>query len=152
MQEIEVGCAIIEKQGKLLIAQRKPGSALGGYWEFPGGKRHLKETLEECLVREVREELGIAIRPRTFLTRTSHAYPDRKVLLDFYLCDWVAGNPVRHDCFDFRWVEPEDLRSYTFPPADRDVIGELIQRKTVYFNRIFQRRFDFFQTPFQPRS
>ena len=133
MHTIEVGCAIIVKAGKILIAQRKPGTHLGGYWEFPGGKRHDGELLEDCLIREVREELGIEIHPRKLLGRTQHVYPEKKIVLDFYFCDWITGRPVKHDCFDFRWVEPLELRSYRFPPADTDVINELIRKRTHYF-------------------
>ncbi|HXV27682.1 MAG TPA: (deoxy)nucleoside triphosphate pyrophosphohydrolase [bacterium] len=149
MEVIEVGCAIIEKQGKLLIAQRKPGSRLGGYWEFPGGKRKPSETMEECLIREVKEELGIGILPRLFLRRSHYRYPDRKVDLHFYLCDWGVGFPAKHGCHDFRWVWPRDLKDYRFPPADTDLIGELIRKEAVYFNRTSQKRFGLFQIPFR---
>jgi mutator protein MutT len=149
MKILEVGCAIIEKNGRLLIAQRKPGTHLGGYWEFPGGKCCSDETLESCLVREVKEELGIEIRLRKFLRKTQYVYPNRIVILNFCLCDWVGGAAARHDCLDFRWVEPTDLLHYRFPPADREMINELICKRTFYLNRIFQRKSGFFQNPFQ---
>ena len=149
METIEVGCAVIEKQGKLLIAQRKPGARLGGYWEFPGGKKEAHETMEQCLVREIKEELGIGILPREYLCQIHYRYPDRNVDLSFYLCDWVVGHPIKHDCHDFRWVDPCELPTYRFPPADTDLIRELIRKRGVYFNRTFQKRFGLFQTPFQ---
>lgn len=132
MKTIEVGCAVIFKEGMLLIAQRKLDDSLGGYWEFPGGKRHDHESLEECLIREVQEELGVEVKPRQFLRRTEHKYPDRHLVLYFYLCDWVSGHPVTHDCHDFRWIEPKDLRQFQFPPADEDIIKDLIDNSAGY--------------------
>lgn len=130
---IEVCCAIIERKGEILIAQRKLEGHLGGYWEFPGGKQEESESIEECLVREVDEELGVLIRPYKFLTNVVHSYPSRQISLHFYLCAWVSGNPVKKDCLDFRWVRPEDLLSFLFPPADRDIIQDLIQKRKDYF-------------------
>ena len=133
MDSIEVGCAIIRRGAKILIAQRKPGIHLGGYWEFPGGKCRNGESMEVCLEREVYEELGVRILPRKCLGRTKHTFPLKEVSLHFYLCDWIVGVPVRHDCLDFRWITPGELRKYRFPPGDDAVIRELILRETVYF-------------------
>ena len=123
---IDVGCAIIERQGKILIAQRRHRDTLGGFWEFPGGKFDAGETLEDCLVREVREELGICIRPRRFLRTIAHDYPERRLRLHFYLCDFCCGEPSRLECLDFQWVEVEALRKFQFPPADLDILNELM--------------------------
>ena len=136
MSVMEVGCAVIAKSGKLLIAQRKPGAHLGGFWEFPGGKRYDHENMEACLIREVHEELGIWIRPRQFLRKTEHAYPDKNVALYFYLCDWVSGRPVRRDCLNFQWVEPVELRRFRFPLGDDVILNELIRKRIYYFNRV----------------
>lgn len=133
MNLMEVGCAIIRRGGRLLIAQRKPGAHLGGFWEFPGGKRQGDETMAECLVREVFEELGIEIRPREFLCRTNYEYPEKRVALYFYLCDWTAGRPVRRGCRDFRWVAPEELRRFRFPLGDDLILNELIRKKSYFF-------------------
>ena len=133
MIRVEVACAVIERKGELLIAQRKPGDSLSGYWEFPGGKRKDSESFAACLVREVREELGVLIQPRQFLRKVAYSYPEKQVSLHFYLCAWVSGAPSKKDCFDFRWVRPEALRSFLFPPADHDLIRDLIQRKRLYF-------------------
>lgn len=130
---IEVGCAIIRRKDQLLIAQRKPDDHLGGYWEFPGGKRCVNESLEDCLVREVQEELGVVIVPDRLLQKIDHAYPKRVLSLHFYLCDWKSGEPSTIDCHDFRWIYPEQMRDFQFPPADDGIINELIGNKQVYF-------------------
>ncbi len=133
-ETIEVGCAVVFKKGKLLIAQRHPEDTLGGYWEFPGGKKEDQETLEDCLIREVHEELGIKILPRRFLCRSEHEYPNRKVILFFYLCDWLEGDPVCHDCHDFRWVSQDEIMGYPFPEGDAEILKELNRRWSYYFN------------------
>ena len=120
-----MGCAIILKDGKILIAQRKPDDHLGGYWEFPGGKREPGETIEECLVREVREELGVEILPEKLLTVKDHIYPGKTLRLHFYFCKWSSGEAAKIDCHDFCWVRPADLRNFQFPPADLDIIEDL---------------------------
>ncbi len=132
----EVGCAIIENKGKLLIAQRLPGQFLGGYWEFPGGKRHDQESMAACLTREIREELGIEIRVLKFLFQMYHEYPGKRVLLDFYLCRWVSGEPARLECLNFAWVPVLDLKKYNFVPADTAVINELTEKRFYYFGGI----------------
>ena len=147
MREIEVGCAIVEKDGKILIAQRKPGSFLGGFWEFPGGKREKDESMEDCLVREIREELGIAIRPREFLRSDRYQYPEKIIHLYFYLCDWISGIPQKIDCLDFRWIFPEELRNFSFPVGDENMINELIAKKHFYFGRNVRNLFSLKDKP-----
>jgi len=143
MPIVDVGCAIISAsrqmdfsqkyRGKLLIAQRSPGSHLSGYWEFPGGKCFAKETLESCLKREVFEELGIEILPVCLLGSRKHRYPKRTVNLHFYFCKWISGNPVPKDCHRFEWVRPRDFHRYLFPEADASVVEELIRKEAFYF-------------------
>lgn len=130
---IDVGCGIIRRKGQILIAQRRYGANLGGYWEFPGGKRNEGETMEACLIREIDEELGVAVKPAGEFCIRYHEYPERILKLYFYFCDWLFGNPVRRDCLDYKWVKPEELCRFLFPPADRDVIKELVQKKRFYF-------------------
>lgn len=132
-KSVEVACAIIEKDGLLLIAQRKPGSFLGGLWEFPGGKKKEGETLEQCLVREIQEELRIQIRPREFLRKDQYRYPAKLIHLYFYLCDWVSGVPVKADCLNFKWIKPKDLRKHSFPIGDDAMIQDLIAKEKFYF-------------------
>ena len=127
MEIIEVGCAVIIRDGKLLIAQRKSDDTYGGFWEFPGGKREPGETLEACLVREVREELGIEIRPREFMCRHDSVYNERTIALFFYLCDWVAGDPQPLDCQDVKWISAAELSGLSFPKGDDGVLEELVR-------------------------
>ena len=142
MKEIEVSCAIIQRRGLLLIAQRNPGDSYGGFWEFPGGKRDDGESMEACLRREVHEELGIWVEPREFYGKARYLYPDRVVLLHFYFCEWVSGEAVCHDCHAFRWIRPEEMPGFRFLPGDIEVIRDLIVRRAYYWgvNRIFRRK------------
>jgi len=133
MEILEVGCAIIHKQGKLLIAQRHLNDSFGGYWEFPGGKHEKEETLEECLVREASEELGIQVHPERLLCNRMHGTPERRISLFFYLCKWVSGEPQAIDCKDFRWVSKEDIRQYTLLPGDLEVLEDLTLHWEEYF-------------------
>jgi A/G-specific adenine glycosylase len=130
-QIIEVGCAVIIRNGKLLIAQRKWDDSYGGFWEFPGGKREPEETIEACLAREVREELGIEIRPRQFMCRHDSVYSDRTVALFFYRCDWVRGEPQCLDCQDVKWVTAGELKGLPFPKGDDGVLEELVRTRQV---------------------
>ncbi|MCM8776320.1 MAG: (deoxy)nucleoside triphosphate pyrophosphohydrolase [Candidatus Omnitrophica bacterium] len=138
MSAITVACAMIVWCRKLLIAQRKPGSRFGGYWEFPGGKPHLGEKMEDCLIREVYEELGIWILPKVFFGRSDQVYSEKEVALYFYLCVWLNGYPTRKDCLNFAWVLPPELRRYRFMPGDQTIINELIRKKTYYFSILNQ--------------
>lgn len=122
---VEVAVAVIQQDGRFLITQRKQGEHLGGFWEFPGGKRKPEESFEDCLVREVGEELGIRVSPRSFLKTYEYPYPERKVRLFFYLCDLVEGKPEARECAAFRWVEAGELGNYKFPPADRKIIQKI---------------------------
>ena len=125
METLQIGCAIIENNGKFLIAQRAPGMSYAGYWEFPGGKLESGETVEECLIREIHEELGMIIRPTNFFGRKDFEYPQKTVSLFFYFCRWVGGQPSKKDCFDFAWVTPCEMKNYRFLPADIEVIDLL---------------------------
>lgn len=127
MDLIEVGCAVVIKDKKLLIAQRKANDTYGGCWEFPGGKREPDEAMEACLAREVREELGIEIRAREFFRQVDIEYSEKKIALFFYFCDWVSGDPKCLDCQDVRWVSAEGLRGLQFPKGDDGILAWLIQ-------------------------
>ena len=127
-ERIQVAAGLIEQDRRFLVARRKAGVHLGGLWEFPGGKREFHESLEECLRRELREELGIAITPPVLFTALRHVYPDKTVELHFFLCTVESGTPQALDCAELRWATPEELPALDFPEADRSVI-ELLRRR-----------------------
>ncbi len=122
---IQVAAAIIEKDGRYLITQRKEDDHLGGLWEFPGGKKEAGETLEACLRREITEELACHIEIETLWKTVRHAYPDRTVELSFYLCRLTDGEIKSRGCQAYRWVWPHELDGFTFPPADLEIVQEL---------------------------
>lgn len=122
---ISVSAGLVFRAGRLLIAQRPEGAHLGGLWEFPGGKREPGETWESCLVRELREELGIAIRVGRLASEVTHAYPERTVRLRFYVCSLVEGEPRPIGCAAVAWVTAAELDAYAFPAADAAVLAAL---------------------------
>ncbi len=124
---LQVAAAVIEHRGRYLITCREAGVPLAGYWEFPGGKREADETFEACARREVFEELGIEITAPRPLTITYHEYPDKSVELHFFTCSLSHGDPRPLGCVDFRWVRPEELAEYSFPPADVPVVARLMK-------------------------
>jgi mutator protein MutT len=121
-EQVEVAAGIIERDGLILIAQRLPHGHLGLLWEFPGGKREPGETLEECLEREILEELGIQVEVGQKRREIEHIYPDRTVQLTFFSCRWKEGEPRAIGCHDFRWVPPNDLKQFQFPDADKEIL------------------------------
>ena len=122
---IEVSAALIFHRGKLLIAQRHAGSHLGGLWEFPGGKREAGETFEQCLVREIREELGVEISVGELFEEVTHAYPEKSVHLKFFRCQLVTGEPQPLDCAAVKWIKKSELAAHEFPAADAQLIEKL---------------------------
>jgi 8-oxo-dGTP diphosphatase len=125
MQVIEVAVGLIHRDGRYLIARRKPGVHLAGFWEFPGGKREIGESLIECLQRELFEELSVRIDQPIAYRIIRHDYLDQIIELHFFLCAIEQGEPVPIGCEEIRWVYPEDLTQFTFPPADYAVIDAL---------------------------
>ena len=124
----QVAAAVIEYRGRYLITCRESGVHLAGCWEFPGGKREADETFEACARREVFEEVGIEITAPKLLTITNYDYPDKSVELHFFTCSLYRGEPQPLGCADFRWVRPEELAEYAFPPADGPVVVYLMER------------------------
>lgn len=122
---IQVAAAVIEKDGRYLITQRKPDDHLGGLWEFPGGKKEAHESLESCLKREISEELACEIEIGRLWKTIRHAYPDIMVELNFFLCRLITQEIESRGCQAFRWVYPRELNDYPFPPADLKIIEEL---------------------------
>ena len=122
---IEVSAALIFRAGKLLITQRHAQSHLGGLWEFPGGKREPGETFEQCLVREIREELGVEISVGELFEEIRHDYPEKSVHLKFFICQLLSGEPRPLDCAAVKWVKKAELAAHEFPAADARLLGKL---------------------------
>ena len=112
-------------RAKLLITKRKANDMLGGLWEFPGGHREPGETLEECLTRELFEELGIEVTIQEPFVLVRHAYSHFRVSLHSYHCLHTNGDPRAIDVEDWRWVSPKKLDQYAFPTANRKIIAAL---------------------------
>lgn len=122
-----VAAALIDRDGRVLLAERPAGKHLAGTWEFPGGKVEAGETPEAALIRELHEELGIeteasCLAPATF---ASHAYEHFHLVLMLYVCRKWQGTPHGHDGQRLRWERMNDLFSIDMPPADRPLIGTL---------------------------
>lgn len=125
MRIIDVAAGLVFRDGKLLIAERHADTHLGGLWEFPGGKREPKESFEDCLVRELREELGIEVRVGHLVESVTHAYPERTVHLRFFRCEWARHEPQLLGCAAFAWVTAAELKDYEFPAADANLLEKL---------------------------
>jgi 8-oxo-dGTP diphosphatase len=126
---IVVSAGLIEKDGKLLITQRPPNSHGALKWEFPGGKLEQDEDPRECLRREVMEELKIQIEVGEIVDVVFHRYPERSVLVLFYACRWVSGDPVSLGVRDFAWCRPQRLNQFDFLEADLDFIEKLSKKE-----------------------
>lgn len=124
---IEVTAGIINKNKKVLIARRAPHKHLGGYWEFPGGKIEKNETPENCLTRELFEELGIKVHVDAFFMQNEHDYGEKQILLKAFFCTYLEGEIQLndHDCIE--WIDIRDFEKYNFAPADIPFIKTLIK-------------------------
>ena len=121
----EIAVGVVWKRGKILIAQRPAEKLLGGLWEFPGGHRERSETLEECVAREVCEELGIKIAVGEKFATINHAYSHFKITLHAFHCRWASGCPRAIGCAAWKWITPRELARYAFPAANRKIIAQL---------------------------
>lgn len=122
---IDVVAAIIRRKGQVLITQRLDNVHLARLWEFPGGKVEVGESLEVALKREIREELGLKIRVDDEFFTIEHDYPAKSVRLHFFICTILDGEPQALHVAALRWVSPQDLANYQFPPADAELIARL---------------------------
>lgn len=130
MQRFDVGAAIIWNGSEVLVTQRRPEDHQGGRWEFPGGKRHAGESIEGCLIREVREEIGVTVTVGRLWRALTHVYPDRSVTLHFHFCSITAGRPRPLDVSEIRWTAPESLPSLDFVEGDLQVLPDLVRDLT----------------------
>jgi 8-oxo-dGTP diphosphatase len=120
-------CALIDVDGRVLIAQRPPGKSMAGLWEFPGGKVEPGERPELSLIRELKEELGIVVKEECLapLTFASHSYADFHLLMPLYVCRRWEGIVAAREAQKLKWVRPNELRNYPMPPADEPLIPHL---------------------------
>jgi 8-oxo-dGTP diphosphatase len=122
-----VAAALIDSDGRILLAQRPEGKEMAGLWEFPGGKVGKDELPETALVRELNEELGITTSPGCFSPLTFASYPYEKfhLLMPLYACRVWTGTPSPKEGQELKWVRPIDLRNYDMPPADQPFVALL---------------------------
>ena len=119
--------ALVDADGRVLLAQRPAGKTMAGLWEFPGGKIGPGETPEGALIRELAEELGIDVAASCLapLTFASHSYPDFHLLMPLYVCRKWGGIPVPREGQQLTWVRPARLGDYPMPPADKPLVAML---------------------------
>ena len=127
MKNLQVACAIIERDGKVLAAQRSERMSLPLKWEFPGGKIKEQEAPEACLVREVMEELGLRVTVGMALQKVSHAYPDFAVTLSPFICSIAAGTLTLHEHKMVKWLPPTRLLSLDWAEADLPIITNYLE-------------------------
>lgn len=122
-----VAVALVDVDGRVLIAKRPPGKKMAGLWEFPGGKVDAGETPEQALIRELKEELGIDTRQSCLapLTFASHDYDDMHLLMPLFACRVWKGDPVPKEGQELAWVRPVRMKDYPMPPADVPLIAML---------------------------
>ncbi len=124
----QIGVAVIwNEQGQILIDRRRQEGLLGGLWEFPGGKIEPEETVQECIVREIQEELGIEVAVGDRLITIDHTYTHFRVTLNVFHCSHVSGAPQPIECDEVRWVTLEEIEQYPFPKANVQIIEALHQ-------------------------
>lgn len=128
----DVAAAVIRRTNKILITKRPEKGLLGGLWEFPGGKKEPNESLEECLKREIREELNIEIEVEEPFFKVRHAYSHFRITLHCFFCRKLKGRMTPIGVMDYRWVMPFELDLFPFPRADQKVIEYL--KETVWKN------------------
>src|SRR5580692_5669303 len=122
-----VAVALVDPDGRVLLAERPAGRSMAGLWEFPGGKVEAGEQPEQSLIRELNEELGIVVKEACLapLTFASHSYPDFHLLMPLYVCRRWDGTVVPREGQRLAWVRPNRLRDYPMPPADEPLVAHL---------------------------
>ena len=124
---VVAACALVDADGRVLLAQRPEGKPMSGLWEFPGGKVETGERPEETLIRELEEELGIVVKEACLapLTFASHTYPEFHLLMPLYVCRRWDGIVTAREGQRLSWVRPNRLREYPMPPADVPLVAHL---------------------------
>lgn len=126
-RQITVVGAMIEREGKYLITQRKPTATLPLLWEFPGGRVEPTETDAQALARELKEEMDILVEVNDQVMHVQHSYPDYDIDFRVYRCRMIGGEIKHLRVHDHRWVAPADLDDYEFPPADQKTFEQLLE-------------------------
>lgn len=122
----QIGVAVIRDDRDLILIDRRLAKGLlGGFWEFPGGKIEGNETVQECIKREILEEIGIEIAVDSHLITIDHTYSHFRVNLQVYNCRYLSGEARAIECEEIRWVTIEELDHFTFPAANQEIIGAL---------------------------
>ena len=121
-------CALVDADGRVLLAQRPQGKSMAGLWEFPGGKVEPGGTPERSLIRELKEELAIDVKEACLapLTFASHSYPDFHLLMPLFVCRRWDGAVTALEGQELVWVKPNRLRDYEMPPADVPLVSHLM--------------------------
>ena len=126
MKEIEVAAAIIENdRNEILICRRASGSSMGGFWEFPGGKREIGESFKQCVIRECSEELDINLRIIKEFARFGYQYPKIYISFVFFYSEIVSGVIHKNVHKEVKWVSKNEMNNYSFCPADEKIVKQL---------------------------
>lgn len=125
---IDVTAAIIQREGLILTARRKPGAHMAGYWEFPGGKIESGETPEECLQRELKEELNIESKIGPFFEESCYDYGTKQIRLLSYFVDYISGTFTLNDHDEIRWLYAHQLLTLQWAPADIPLVEKLVKQ------------------------
>jgi len=127
----QIGVGVVwDAQGRILIDRRPAQGLLGGLWEFPGGKLEAGERVEDCIRREIAEEIGIAVEPGERLMAIEHAYTHYRVTLNVHHCRYLSGEPQALGCDEVRWVAPEQLPQFPFPKANTQIVDALLAQRS----------------------
>ena len=128
MRKIDVAIGMVCREGKVLICQRRSGDAFGGYWEFPGGKQEPDESPEQCLARELAEEVAIRVCIFATLDVIQYDYDEVRVRLHPFACNLLEGDPQPLACQQLAWVTPSEFPRYRFPAANDALLRWLADR------------------------
>ena len=125
--QYRIAVGVVFKNGRVLITRRKPSGLLGGLWEFPGGKIDKGEQPASACIREIKEEVNLAIKVDSHLSRVKHAYTHFKIVMDVFCCSYVSGKVALNGPVDHRWINLQQLDNYPFPKANHKFFDELKQ-------------------------
>ncbi len=127
--EYHIAVGVVFKDGRVLITRRKSSGLLGGLWEFPGGKIQKGESPEAACTREIKEEVNLAIRVDSHLSRVKHAYTHFKIVMEIFCCSYVSGRVALKGPVDYRWIKLQELDDFPFPKANHKFFEDLKRYK-----------------------